>query len=285
MRLADGVDTANGSVSRLQWMRANVAAGLAVLGRAPRSRSGATLAWRIPLHLALGAIIAIVAIAATMIFVDGWAIGQARQLPLWMIHLFNRLTDFGKSNWILVPTGGLLVAIAVLASPALGHTSRLVLVAVSLRLSYVFLAVAVPGLFVSIVKRVIGRARPMVGGSIDPYLYWPFKWVPQYASLPSGHATNACAAAFALGVLWPRGRPLFWSYALIIVVSRVVVTAHHPSDVLAGALVGIIGAMVVRDWFAARRLAFVPDGQGGIGVMPGPSFARIKRVARQLAGQ
>ena len=32
-------------------------------------------------------------------------------------------------------------------------------------------------------------------------------------------------------------------YALLIAATRLVLLAHHPSDVVAGALVGIIGAM------------------------------------------
>ena len=33
----------------------------------------------------------------------------------------------------------------------------------------------------------------------------------------------AFAVAVAMGALWPKGRLLFWSYALIIAVSRVVI--------------------------------------------------------------
>ena len=60
----------------------------------------------------------------------------------------------------------------------------------------------------------------------------------------------------AFGTLWPRGRTVLWIYALLIAVSRVVVTAHYPSDVLAGAVVGVVGALLVRRWFALRGLAF-----------------------------
>ena len=160
--------------------------------------------------------------------------------------------------------------------------SRLVLTAVAVRIGFVFLAIGVPGLLVAIVKRLIGRARPLVGADADPFLYLPFGWNVEYASLPSGHATTAFAAAVAIGALWPRLRPLMWTYAVMIAVSRVVLTAHHPSDVLAGAVFGVVGALVVRDWFAARRLGFVLSVDGDIRALPGPSFARIKRVARQL---
>jgi undecaprenyl-diphosphatase len=75
---------------------------------------------------------------------------------------------------------------------------------------------------------------------------------------------------------------LMWVYALIIAISRVVVIAHYPSDVVAGALVGVLGALLVRDWFAARRLGFVIGKDGSVSTLPGPSLARIKRVARNL---
>jgi membrane-associated phospholipid phosphatase len=266
-----------------QWVRDNVAQWFRLLGRAPRTRAVSTLAWRAPLRLAIGAVIVTVLIAGAMFAFDTWAIKEAQRLPLWLITVFDELTDFGKSGWFLVPTGVALLAIAALASPALPHMSRLVLTAVSLRIGFVFLAVGVPGLAVAVVKRLVGRARPFVGpDGADPFLYLPFGWDVEYASLPSGHATNAFGAALAIGALWPRLRPLMWTYAILIAVSRVVLTAHHPSDVLAGAVFGTVGALLVRDWFAARGLAFTLAPDGAIRPLPGPSFTRLKRVARQL---
>jgi undecaprenyl-diphosphatase len=160
--------------------------------------------------------------------------------------------------------------------------SQRVLAAVAVRLGFLFSAIALPGLVVTIVKRLVGRARPLVGGSVDPFLYLPLGWKVEYASFPSGHATDAFAAAMAIGALWPQVRPWMWTYAVVIAMSRVVLTAHYPSDVLAGAIVGVTGAILVRAWFASRGLAFAPGGDGGIRPMPGPSFARLKRVARQL---
>ena len=64
-----------------------------------------------------------------------------------------------------------------------------------------------------------------------------------------------------------------WLYALIIMTSRVAVLAHHPSDVMAGALTGAVGAYLVRRWFAARRLVFCARD---LRPYPGPSWRRIK---------
>jgi undecaprenyl-diphosphatase len=158
----------------------------------------------------------------------------------------------------------------------------MVLAAVAVRVGFLFAAIAAPSLFVTIVKRLIGRARPFVGEQSDPFLYMHFVWRAAYASMPSGHATTAFAAAVAVGLLWPRLRAPMLVYALLIAVSRVVLNAHYVSDVVAGAIVGAVGALLVRDWFAAHRLGFVIGADGGVHTLPGPSWGRIKRVARRL---
>jgi membrane-associated phospholipid phosphatase len=263
-----------------QRFLANAREWLALLARAPRV--GARPAWRAPLRVGLGALITLALIAGTMVFVDKRLIGAVAAEPDWMFELFNDLTGFGTSDWWLVPIALLLLAIAACVSPLLPQLSRRVLTAFTVRLGFVFAAIALPGLFVTVVKRLIGRARPFVGGDGDPFLYLPFGWRPDYASLPSGHATNVFAALVAVGLVWPRARGVVLVYALIIAASRVIVLAHHPSDVIAGAVVGSVGALLVRDWFAARRLAFVMEPDGRVRALPGPSLKRLKTVARQF---
>jgi undecaprenyl-diphosphatase len=96
--------------------------------------------------------------------------------------------------------------------------------------------------------------------------------------MPSGHATNAAAAAIAIGAIWPSTRGVMWLYAVTIMCSRVFVLAHHPSDVIAGALVGVAGACLVRRWFAGRRLLF---GARDLRAYPGPSLRRIRAAVRE----
>jgi len=87
-------------------------------------------------------------------------------------------------------------------------------------------------------------------------------------SLPSAHAVTAFALAFAVSALWPRLRVFMFTYAIVILLTRLVLLAHHPSDVVAGALVGMVGAMAVRYWFAARRLGFAIRADGTIVAAP-----------------
>jgi undecaprenyl-diphosphatase len=271
---------ADRGTARLHWVRANLAQYFLLFKRKPRFASTPT--WRRPLRLGIGAVAVAVIVAATMIVVDAPAVVVAQRMPEWLIEAFDQVTDFGKSVWFLVPIALALAALALLASPGLPRMSRRVLAAIAVRLGFLFLAIGLPGLCFAVVKRLIGRARPLVEGSADPFLYRPLGWNVEYASLPSGHATDAFAGAMAVGALWPRARPVMWTYAVVIAVSRVVLTAHFPSDVVVGAVVGVVGALLVRDWFAARRIAFALGPDGGIRPFAGPSLARIKRVARQL---
>lgn len=270
----------NGAAFVLRRCVVNIGVALKVLARPVRVRRPRSdlLA---PGALLLIGCITIVAFLILMMLVDGAAIRGVRHLPRWIVAMFDDITDYGKSGWFLWPLGLLLLALAALP-PMLTPISQRVLAAVMVRVGFLFAAIAVPSLFVTIVKRIIGRARPMVGGSLDPFLYDPFAWKAAYAGMPSGHATTAFAVLVAFGTLWPRARTALLVYALLIAVSRVVVNAHYPTDVLAGALVGIGGAVLVRRYFADRLLGFsvLPDGE--IHQYPGPSLRRIKAVARAL---
>ena len=105
-------------------------------------------------------------------------------------------------------------------------------------------------------------------------------WQAKFASLPSGHATTAFAAAVAFGALFPRARIAFWIYAMLVAVSRIVLTAHHPSDVIVGAAVGAWSALLIRNWFAARRLGFTVRSDGTVAAFPLPSRRRVQALAR-----
>jgi undecaprenyl-diphosphatase len=160
--------------------------------------------------------------------------------------------------------------------------SRLVLATVAVRLEFVFAAIALPGILTNIIKPIFGRGRPFVGNAD---VYQPFDGRAAFASLPSGHATTAFSVLVAFGLLFPSWRPYLWIYAIVIALSRVAVLAHHPTDVLAGAVVGTLGTFVVATAFALGRRGLLVDGQGQIGAMAGPSWRRIKTVARSITGQ
>jgi membrane-associated phospholipid phosphatase len=196
---------------------------------------------------------------------------------------FRILTDFGKSAYVLWTLAGLLFAVLVISAAARG-TLRSLLLGLGTRLQFIFLAVLVPVLAGEVLKWAVGRGRPFVGGEANAFHFSHFQGSEAYQSLPSGHAITAFALAFAVSALWPRLRFVMLAYAFLIAATRLVLLAHHPSDVVAGALVGVVGAMFVRYWFAARRLGFAIDRDGTVLALPGPSIGRFKRVARNPFG-
>jgi undecaprenyl-diphosphatase len=200
----------------------------------------------------------------------------ARGTPsLWPILI---LTDFGKDEYVLSVLGIVLVTVALVAAGLRG-ARRALLLGLGTRLQYLFLSVALSVFVTEILKYLIGRGRPFVGGKANPFNFIPLEGTGAYTSLPSGHAVTAFALAFAVSALWPRLRVFMFTYAIVILLTRLVLLAHHPSDVVAGALVGMVGAMAVRYWFAARRLGFAIRSDGTIVPLAGAVSGRLKRVA------
>jgi undecaprenyl-diphosphatase len=202
-------------------------------------------------------------IITLMVFLDAQEIAlmPPRGSPdLWPVRI---LTDFGKDEYVLWLLAAVLIVIAF-TSPALAATARARWLHFGTRVQYLFLAVVVPVLAAELIKWAVGRGRPFVGGKANAFNFAPFTGTEAYFSFPSAHAVTGFALAFAVGAVWPRARPWMLIYALLIAASRLVLLAHHPSDVVAGALVGIIGAMAVRYWFAARQLGFAIHSDGKI---------------------
>ena len=258
------------------YVFANMVAGVATLLRPPRDRRRPTSGRGFATYAALAAAVA----GASMLWFDAPAIAEVATWPHWIVWLFGEITRFGLSGWFLVPLGTLLVAAAFVDGPWMPQSARLLLGTVTVRLGFLFVAVAVPGLINNLLKRVIGRARP---SQLGPYFYDPLAWRAAFESLPSGHATTAFSVLVAFGAVFPDLRWLLWLYALVIAASRVIVQAHYPSDVVAGAALGGLMALAVRDWCARRRLGLYIGSDGKVRPLPAASPARLKGVARRLS--
>jgi len=118
---------------------------------------------------------------------------------------------------------------------------------------FVFLSLSITGILITLLKWIVGRHRPI---DLFTHGYSGFDYFGvgyELTSFPSGHAQTAFTLATALTILFPRwGIPLF-VIAVAVGISRVILTSHYLSDVIAGAGVGILCTMVVKYFFDRKQ--------------------------------
>jgi membrane-associated phospholipid phosphatase len=70
--------------------------------------------------------------------------------------------------------------------------------------------------------------------------------VPYDDSFPSGHMTRGIVVAWALALVWRRGAPWLAGWALLVGPALVLSSAHTVTDVVGGALLGLIAVIAVH---------------------------------------
>ncbi|WP_411105089.1 phosphatase PAP2 family protein [Streptomyces sp. cmx-4-9] len=112
-----------------------------------------------------------------------------------------------------------------------------------------------------VAKQLVERPRP------------PAEWIPHdgvedrpdSSSFPSGHTAAATAFTAAVASPWPAAGAACAVPAVLVALERVCSGAHYPSDVAAGAAIGLAASALVR---AAPRLLMCRLGKqaGGRGL-------------------
>ncbi len=121
-----------------------------------------------------------------------------------------------------------------------------------------------PSLGVNLIKVLIGRYRPIryfdensqanfPGDIMDSFLGWlpfdHFNTLYGRQSFPSGHAATVWGLAIGMAWVFPRGRWLFFSVAIMACIQRVTSFAHWPSDVFFGAALSFVMAgALTENW-------------------------------------
>jgi len=165
---------------------------------------------------------------------------------------------FGKGGVILFPAGLLILFAMAMKVARPDREDRLD--PILRALIVVFVIVAAAGLADDVLKVAFGRARPFMWLAGDDSGFRPFRFKSQYNSFPSGHTTTSFAAAMALGALFPRLRVLFFLGAATIGASRILQDVHYLSDVVAGAELGMIVAILMLPAFRKRHwIPYLPS--------------------------
>ena len=176
-------------------------------------------------------------------------------------YFFNLINGFA-GRWQQLDFVGMFFA------DYLGYILLLVL-ALFLSVNYkkywkiVVLALAAAGLSKFIVGEIIRqlwfRSRPFIALNFAPLI----NQSPAEASFPSGHALFFFALATIVYLYNKKAGILFYIASFFIAVARVFVGVHWPSDVLAGAVLGILIAWILNKIFSLLALNVVKCARGG----------------------
>ncbi len=101
---------------------------------------------------------------------------------------------------------------------------------------------ALSHLVVQALKRTVARPRPC-GPDGAPLALVD---LPDPFSFPSGHAAAAVSVAVPVTFAWPWSAPVALGLAAVVGWSRVALRVHYATDVLAGAALGLGGALLAQ---------------------------------------
>lgn len=183
-------------------------------------------------------------------------------------RVLTGLTSFGEGVEMLVGSALVVFAAASIDPARLGRRARAGLAELAITAAFAFVAIAGSGLIGSLVKNFYGRARPAHIGGEAVFELHTFAFRAKYASFPSGHATTAGATAVVLALLFPRHARLILAAGVAVALTRILLEAHFPADVLAGLTLGAVFTLVLAHALARRGRVFGWGADGHLKMRP-----------------
>lgn len=162
-----------------------------------------------------------------------------RDLNRSILDIAEIITAAGDSKWYFI----LLVPAFLLFRFILKNENW------AMKMLFLVMAMSVSGLMNMLIKWIAGRNRPINLFNHGVFGFDFFKTVYELNSFPSGHALIPFSLAAALSILFPRFGFLAFIPATAIALSRVVLTVHYMSDVIAGAVIGVLCTLAVKYGF------------------------------------
>lgn len=194
-------------------------------------------------RLLLSLLIAVgLAATAAYLLVDRPLTETVTAWPAPVLEVFEVVTELGHSTKYIVASAVVALLFHFAWRRARTRDAALLILG----------AIVLPGLLVNLLKVLIGRARPHRWLQKGEWGFDPFTVDYDYSSMPSGHSSTIFGLAVALSIVFPRWRALWFTIALVVGFSRIVVEAHYLSDVIAGATLGSLIALAwawrLRRW-------------------------------------
>jgi undecaprenyl-diphosphatase len=186
-----------------------------------------------------GLLLAVFLLPPLILYVDTAFVARMKSIHQDMPRLHSLLEPIDP--FVNILSHGLVLLMIALALYAMGKWRHNGLAEVGRSLIIGFCSA---GLTVQILKHLIGKARPRL--TDDPLFIGP-TLKSGFDSFPSGHTTVIFCFSSILSQYFPRYRVLFYSFAVIVGFERAEDFSHFPSDVVAGAIIGIlIGKALIR---------------------------------------
>lgn len=206
----------------------------------------------------VGALVVLLICALSYHLFDRAAINYFLAFDPTAVWIFRLLTQVGDSLYSLLPSG-LFALGGYLWQRRKGVNQALE--RWTLRAQFLFVSVAASGLLVDLIKFVCGRARPVKLLTENLYGFYLLESSSKMTSFPSGHSNTAAAIGLVLWYLWPKSWPLGLLLTGGVMLSRVVLLKHYPSDTLAGAYVAVVTTYYIYCVFRRRFPAVFGGGE------------------------
>jgi membrane-associated phospholipid phosphatase len=192
-------------------------------------------------------IVFIVCLIMTVLSYLFWDVPLAeycRHLSPAVINIADVITRLGISTWYIVASIIFYLFFRYIYKKNLN----------AFRSLFVFLSLSISGILIDIVKWIAGRHRPIDLYNHGYFGFEYFRTGYELTSFPSGHAQTVFSLATALTILFPRWGILLFVVAGTVGISRIILTSHYLSDVIAGAGIGILFTLAIKYYFDRKRI-------------------------------